>query len=242
MRYVECATHGEFMRSIFIALLSFGCGSPDTGTDSPYPTPGQHDDTGAGDAGDSGGGSDGSDGSGSDGSGSDGSGSDGSDGSDGSGSGGSGSDDGGSGPFMPDEGHWTYTGGEIISNGCDVSSDCVGDVQPNEGGFSLVNRGQARFEMTQEGADIVSCDRADKDFSCATWTSAENVEGYDIRIIASLDTDGSFLDAATVMGQHALGIRCEGGDCSLAELFCDIDFPCSAVYSYTAQQDDSLGE
>jgi hypothetical protein len=236
------------MRSIFIALLSFGCGSPDTGTDSPYPTPGQHDDTGAGDAGDSGGGSDGSgsdgsgsDGSGSDGSGSDGSGSDGS-GSDGSGSGGSGSDDGGSGPFMPDEGHWTYTGGEIISNGCDVSSDCVGDVQPNEGGFSLVNRGQARFEMTQDGADIVSCDRADKDFSCATWTSAENVEGYDIRIIASLDTDGGFLDAATVMGQHALGIRCEGGDCSLAELFCDIDFPCSAVYSYTAQQDDSLGE
>ena len=102
--------------------------------------------------------------------------------------------------------------------------------------------GLERFDLTQDGSDPVGCDRVEKDFDCETWSSGEDVGGHDITIVASLDTEGSFLDETVVMGQHSLSIACQGGDCWLAELFCDISFPCAAVFSFTAEQDEALGE
>jgi len=205
-----------------IWLLAMGlvaCGASDDTEDDEHPST----DSGAGTSTGSGGGS-GDDGDGT-----------GDDGGSGSGDGGGGSSSGSTGdePFEPRSGTWTYTGGNLISDGC--NTDELGGGSPGSSDFELTNTGDGEFVMKYATGDPWRCTLTEQDFSCDALSGAEDVPDYDVTIQSSSNHWGSFTNDVVLEGEFTVDIDCSGSDCSLAEWFYDLSFPCQVTFDASAE-------
>ena len=144
-------------------------------------------------------------------------------------------------PFAPQDGHWTFTGGELIGDSCNYD----GDVPAGSGdGMTLTGTGGMAFTMLMDGDTVThSCTwAADQSFTCTPAYSETSLasEGLNNAYIeANLVFAGDFQATGLVAMTVQLDIDC-GGDsfeCDLAETFGDVSFPCQVQFSAFAQAD-----
>lgn len=200
-----------------LALLTtfFACGDKDTVEDD---KPTRDSGSGTGDDG----GVDGDSGTGDDGTGETG---------DDGGTGEDGGDD-GTAAFRPAAGTWTYTGGNLLSDGC--NTDEFGGGEPGASTFTLTNTGAETFVMKYETGDPWTCTLADQAFTCANLTGSAPVEDYDVTIMSNSAHLGSFDSETDFYGEFTVQVDCQGGDCGLAEWVYDLSFPCTVAFDATA--------
>ena len=145
------------------------------------------------------------------------------------------------GPFSPQQGHWTFTGGELLTDSCNYSED----VPAGDGdGMMLTVTGDKAFTMQLDGDSVQhACTWADdQTFTCTPAYSETSLASEGLAnayIAASLGFRGDFPASGLVNMAVQLDLDCGGnsGECDLAEYFGDIDFPCQVTFSAFAQAD-----
>ncbi len=127
--------------------------------------------------------------------------------------------------FRPDEGHWTYIDGALLSDTCEFDYE---DLPASDGdGFDLTMRGDGAFTMLLDGAtEGIDCALTDQAFACEPGTGEEPIPDVDVVIVSTLTIEGSFVDASRQDSQMAIDVDCRGSDCDLAEWYYDMSFPC----------------
>lgn len=163
-------------------------------------------------------------------------------GADGSADGGGANDGGGDGggeggaPWEPVTGHWTYTGGSLISDSCgaDVGGGSSG------AGFTLTVTGATSFAInldgTTTGEHACSWSEPARGFSCSVINDMQPIDGYDVTLVTALLVTGSFSAADQMDSSYALNVQCSGDDCTWAGL-AGYDFPCDVLFNLTASAD-----
>ena len=157
------------------------------------------------------------------------------DGADGStGDGGDGGD--GTAAFTVQDGHWTISDGSIIYDNCQAD----GDLPATEGdGFVHASTGADGFSWTFDAtADVATCTFSDeRTYACNQMSGREDIDDFDITITSTIDISGVYIDEGSSTGEWLIWIDCEGGDCWLAELESDVDFPCDVRVAVQAAAD-----
>lgn len=162
----------------------------------------------------------------------------GADGADGGSDGADGGSDGADGTetFAVQEGHWTIVDGSILEDQCQAD----GDLPASEGdGFVLATDGAGGFTWTFDATgDVASCTfSTERDYGCAQMYGEEEIDDFDITITSTIDISGVYVSETTTTGEWLINIDCDGGDCWLAELESDVDFPCLVRVSVQSEAD-----
>jgi hypothetical protein len=151
--------------------------------------------------------------------------------------GGDGADGGdGSSALTVAEGHWTITDGSIIYDNCQAD----GDLPASEGdGFVHASAGADAFSWTFDATgDVASCTFSDeRNYACDRMSGREDIDDFDITITSTIDISGVYIDESSSTGEWVISIDCDGGDCWLAELESDVDFPCDVRVAVQAAAD-----
>lgn len=143
--------------------------------------------------------------------------------------------------FSPQQGHWTFTGGELLTDSCNYDDDLpAGDGD----GMTLTVTGDKAFTMRLDGDSVDhACTWADdQSFTCTPAYSQTSLasEGLSNAYVeANLAFGGNFQATGLVAMNVQLDLDCGGSssECDLAEFFGDIDFPCQVTFSAFAQAD-----
>jgi hypothetical protein len=133
-------------------------------------------------------------------------------------------DDGPGGDAVPEEGPWLYTetGG--------TTNDCTFAPNPSNGwGTYLVEAASAAGFTVVPGDDTgpFDCELGSGDFHCPErLVDTLDQPGFDIVVNVFVVVDGQ-IDTSTQMSGSQLGrIECEGSQCTEAELYLGVSFPC----------------
>lgn len=153
-----------------------------------------------------------------------------SDGADGGGDGADGTD-----AFTVQDGHWTITDGSIITDNCQAD----GDLPASEGDGFVHAGNSGGFNWTFDATgDVATCTFSDeRTYACNQMSGREDIDDFDITITSTIDISGVYLDETSSTGEWLIWIDCEGGDCWLAELESDVDFPCDVRVAVQASAD-----
>ena len=138
--------------------------------------------------------------------------------------------------WEPVTGHWTYTGGSLISDSCgaDVGGGSSG------AGFTLTVTGSGAFTLNLDGTTTgdhpCTWSEPDHSFACSVINDAQPIDDYDVTLVTGLVVNGSFGANNQMDSNYALNVQCSGGDCSWAEL-AGYSFPCDVNFNLTAAAD-----
>ena len=155
-------------------------------------------------------------------------------------------------PFAPNEGHWTYSGGELVSSGttCQLDSATQGDLT-DPVGFNLSLSEQGFVIQSDEAGDSgTNCVMTDPEspeagsYICANastsvlfesvWSDGSN----DMDVTMTIDTAvvGGFIDASTLANTFTLTLACTDVDYILPLGCSDISsqFPTPCTIQFTA--------
>ncbi len=134
--------------------------------------------------------------------------------------------------FRPEAGTWSYTGGNILSDGC--NTDELGGGEPAASNFELTHTAEGAFVMKYDTGDPWRCELTDQAYSCEAVAGSAPVDDYDVTLDSYSTHTGSFDTEVDMYGEFSVTVDCSGSDCTLAEWFYDLDFPCTVVFDATA--------
>jgi len=159
-------------------------------------------------------------------------------------------------PFAPAEGHWTYSGGELISSGttCSLDSNTQGELTDpvgftltrTDGGFTVL-----ADDATEGGTNCAMLDPTSPDaggYACEAASTEVTFEDVDMVIVQAdiqmsieTATTGAFSDATTLSNTFTLTLNCLdvshdfGGSCGdITDVF---PTPCTIQFSADATLD-----